>query len=102
MIPKKYRKAENDYKLPYVMDIMPKGISKAKAMEELCKYLGIEIAQTVVFGDGLNDIEMFNVGGYKVAMGNAADQIKELADVVTKTNNEAGVAYELNKIFGIE
>ena len=45
---------------------------------------------------------MFNVGGYKVAMGNAADQIKELADVVTKTNNEAGVAYELNKIFGIE
>ena len=102
MIPKKYRKAENNYKLPYVMDIMPKGISKAKAIEELCKYLGIEIAQTVVFGDGLNDIEMFNVGGYKVAMGNAADQIKELADVVTKTNNEAGVAYELNKIFGIE
>lgn len=102
MIPKKYRKAENNYKLPYVMDIMPKGISKAKAIEELCKYLGIELAQTVVFGDGLNDIEMFNVGGYKVAMGNAANQIKELADVVTKTNNEAGVAYELNKIFDIE
>ena len=102
MIPKKYRKAENNYKLPYVMDIMPKGISKAKAIEELCKYLGIELAQTIVFGDGLNDIEMFNVGGYKVAMGNAANQIKELADVVTKTNNEAGVAYELTKIFDIE
>ena len=102
MIPKKYRKAENNYKLPYVMDIMPKGISKAKAIEELCKYLGIELTQTIVFGDGLNDIEMFNVGGYKVAMGNAANQIKELADVVTKTNNEAGVAYELNKIFSME
>ena len=37
-----------------VMDIMPKGISKAKALEELCKYLGIELAQTIVFGDGLN------------------------------------------------
>ena len=49
--------------------------------------------------DGLNDIEMFKTGGYTVAMGNAADEIKELADVVTKTNNEAGVAYELNKIF---
>ncbi len=101
MIPKKYRKAENNYMLPYVMDIMPKGISKAKAIEELCKYLGIELAQTIVFGDGLNDIEMFNIGGYKVAMGNAANKIKELADVVTKTNNEAGVAYELDKIFDI-
>lgn len=102
MIPKKYRKPENNYSIPYIMDIMPKGISKAKAIEELCKNLNIELSQTIVFGDGLNDIEMFNVGGYKVAMGNAANQIKELADVVTKTNNEAGVAYELNKIFNIE
>ena len=65
MIQKKYRKAENNYKLPYIMDIMPEGISKAKAIYELCKYWGI------------------------------------LADVITKTNNEAGVAYELNKIFEI-
>lgn len=102
MIPKKYRKAENNYKLPYIMDIMPKGISKAKAIEELCKYLDIELSKTVVFGDGLNDIEMFNVGGYKVAMGNAAEKIKDLADIVTKSNNEAGVAFELNKIFDIK
>ena len=45
MIPKKYRKAENNYKLPYVMDIMPKGISKAKAIEELCKCLMLEVTK---------------------------------------------------------
>lgn len=101
MILKKYRNSENNYKLPYVMDIMPQGISKAKAIEELCKYLKINLSQTVVFGDASNDIEMFNVAGYKVAMGNATDKIKSLADVVTKTNNEAGIAYELNKIFNI-
>lgn len=83
------------------MDIMPRGISKAKAIEEMCNYLKINLSQTVVFGDGLNDIEMFNVGGYKVAMGNAVKKIKNLADVVTKTNNESGVAYELNEIFKI-
>ena len=102
MIPKKYRKAENNYKLPYIMDIMPKGVNKAKAIEELSKYLNINLSETIVFGDGLNDIEMFNIKGYKVAMGNAASKIKNLADVVTKTNNEAGVAYELNKIFNIK
>lgn len=101
MILKKYRKPENNYKVPYIMDIMPRGISKAKAIEEMCNYLKINLSQTVVFGDGLNDIEMFNVGGYKVAMGNAAEKIKNLADVVTKTNNESGVAYELNEIFKI-
>ena len=101
MILKKYRKPENNYKVPYIMDIMPRGISKAKAIEEMCNYLKINLSQTVVFGDGLNDIEMFNVGGYKVAMGNAVKKIKNLADVVTKTNNESGVAYELNEIFKI-
>lgn len=99
VIPRRYRKVENKYALPYIMDIMPKNVSKGEAIKELCKYLNIDVPETVVFGDGLNDIEMFKTGGYTVAMGNAADEIKELADVVTKTNNEAGVAYELNKIF---
>ncbi len=99
VIPRRYRKVENKYALPYIMDIMPKNVSKGEAIKELCKYLNIDVSETVVFGDGLNDIEMFKTGGYTVAMGNAADEIKELADVVTKTNNEAGVAYELNKIF---
>ena len=47
----------------------------------------------------MNDIEMFELDAYKVAMGNAANRIKEMADYITKTNNEAGVAYKLNEIF---
>ena len=44
---------------------------------------------------------MFELDAYKVAMKNAKDKIKEMADFVTISNNEAGVAYKLNKIFNI-
>lgn len=101
MIPMKYREEEMNYELPYVMDIMAKGTNKAVGIKELSKYLKIDLADTVVFGDGLNDIEMIKAGGLSVAMENAADELKELADVVTINNNEAGVAYELNKVFDL-
>ena len=43
----------------------------------------------------MNDVSMFEVAGTGVAMGNAVDPIKKLADFVTKTNNEDGIAYYL-------
>ena len=102
MIPMRFRDANNNYAIPHVMDVMPKGTNKAEGIIELSKYLNIDLSDTVVFGDGMNDIEMIKTGGLSVAMENAADELKELADVVTKTNNEAGVAYELNRIFNLD
>ena len=96
VIPKKYR---IDGKNPFIMDIMQEYVSKGEAIKKLCKYLNFNTSETIIFGDGMNDIEMFELDAYKVAMGNAANRIKEMADYITKTNNEAGVAYKLNEIF---
>ena len=98
VIPNKYRKAGKN---PYIMDIMKEYVNKGEAIKKLCKYLNLNTQEGIIFGDGLNDIEMFELDAYKVAMKNAKDKIKEMADFVTISNNEAGVAYKLNKIFNI-
>lgn len=98
VIPNKYRKAGKN---PYIMDVMKEYVNKGEAIKKLCKYLNINTQEAIIFGDGLNDIEMFELDAYKVAMKNAKDKIKEMADFVTISNNEAGVAYKLNKIFNI-
>ena len=98
VIPNKYRKAGKN---PYIMDIMKEYVNKGEAIKKLCKYLNLNTQEAIIFGDGLNDIELFELDAYKVAMKNAKDKIKEMADFVTISNNEAGVAYKLNKIFNI-
>ena len=98
VIPNKYRKARKN---PYIMDVMKEYVNKGEAIKKLCKYLNLNTQEAIIFGDGLNDIEMFELDAYKVAMKNAKDKIKEMADFVTISNNEAGVAYKLNKIFNI-
>ena len=98
VIPNKYRKAGKN---PYIMDVMKEYVNKGEDIKKLCKYLNLNTQEAIIFGDGLNDIEMFELDAYKVAMKNAKDKIKEMADFVTISNNEAGVAYKLNKIFNI-
>ena len=51
--------------------------------------------ELVAFGDGQNDIPMFETVGYSVVMGNATDDVKKYADYVTKSNNEDGVVYAI-------
>lgn len=64
---------------------------KGIAVEEMAAYLGISKKNILCIGDGENDIEMFSSSGYKVAMGNAAKEIQNLADFVTATNENEGV-----------
>ena len=58
----------------------------------------IDRESTVAFGDGENDISMLQSAGYSIVMGNASDKVKEYADFITKSNNEDGVAYVIEKI----
>lgn len=78
---------------------MPKDVTKAEAIKELIKYLDINLSETIAFGDGMNDIEMFQAVNYKVAMKNAVQELKDIADMITESNNQSGVAIALNKIF---
>ncbi len=73
-------------------------VSKGNAMLKLCKFLKIERKETVAIGDKVNDISMIKMAGLGVAMRNASDEIKQIADMVTSSNEENGVAEVLERI----
>ena len=81
------------------LEASPKGITKASGLAELCEFLGVDIAETVAIGDGHNDTEILQAAGVGVAMGNAKDAIKNLADFVTADNDHDGVAVAIEKFF---
>lgn len=73
-------------------------VSKGNAMSGLCRFLKIDLKDTVAIGDKINDISMIKMAGFGVAMGNATEDVKEVADFITATNDEDGVAKVLEKI----
>ena len=74
------------------MEINDKSCSKGVAISELCRRLGIDIARAAAIGDSTNDLAMIEAAGCGVAMGNAKDVVKEIADHITASNDEDGVA----------
>lgn len=74
-----------------------KDCGKGFAISNLCKILNININDVVSFGDAPNDVDMIKMCGTGVAMGNAYDEIKEIANFITKNNDEDGVAYFLEQ-----
>ena len=83
--------------LPNNLEINAVGADKGGALLRLAEILGICREETMAFGDGENDISMLRMAGFGVAMENAEDHIKAVADHITVTNNEAGVAVALRK-----
>lgn len=78
--------------------IMKKGVSKLNGLNHILDKLNISINKTIFFGDDTNDIELINACGTGVAMGNAVTEVKQVADYVTLSNEEDGVAYFLNEL----
>lgn len=74
------------------------GANKGAALKFLREYLQIERMETAAFGDGTNDIAMLTGAGIGFAMGNACQETREAADKVTLSNEEEGVAYEMEQI----
>jgi Cof subfamily protein (haloacid dehalogenase superfamily) len=71
--------------------------NKAEALKVLAEKLGISLDEVMAFGDAGNDIEMIKIAGKGIAMGNAFEKVKIIADYVTDTNNHDGVAKALEK-----
>ena len=84
--------------LPNNIEINHRTSTKGRALNGLCDYLGLDIADTVAFGDGSNDLDMLIAAGTGVAMANGMDAVKAAADFVTVSNNESGVAYAIEKL----
>jgi HAD superfamily hydrolase (TIGR01484 family) len=82
---------------PFNLEMNPLGISKASGMIDVCALLGIAMSEVIAMGDSLNDIAMIRAAGLGVAMGNAQDEVKKAADVITATNHENGVAQIIQK-----
>lgn len=83
---------------PYFTDIVAYDNSKAHGMEAICQHYGIRQEETLAFGDGANDIEMLEWAGIGVAMGNAADNVKKHADMVTTDVDHEGIETAVNQI----
>lgn len=79
-----------------LLEIMPKGVVKSFGLSKLVGILGIDQANVMAMGDEENDIAMLTWAGLGVAMNNATDQVKEIADITAPfTNDEHGVAWAI-------
>lgn len=88
---------------PFNIELNPKGASKGSGIRQVCGLLGLEVSQVIAMGDSINDLSMIREAGLGVAMGNAQDEIKAQADVVTASNEEDGVARIIREyIFGLK
>ncbi|GGE38162.1 Cof-type HAD-IIB family hydrolase [Streptococcus himalayensis] len=82
---------------PTIYETLPKATSKASALARLAANLQIEPATIMALGDANNDIEMLEFAGLGIAMGNASDTVKSIADAVTGSNEENGVATAIQR-----
>ena len=83
-------------------DVVPISGSKAAGVAKVVEHLGLKPENVMVFGDGLNDLELFDYAGISVAMGISHDKIKEKADYITKTSEEDGIFDALAKFGMVE
>lgn len=87
---------------PYFLEVVSKGVDKGHSLKRLLKLLNIRRDQVVCCGDSFNDITMVKFAGAGVAMANAQDAVKEVADYVTKNDNDHdGVAEVIERYFQI-
>lgn len=72
--------------------------SKEAGVSRLCESLGIPLGEVMVFGDDYNDLGLFGITGWPVAMGNAIGALKEIAAEITVANDDDGVAHVLETL----
>lgn len=81
----------------FFLEIMSLNIDKALSINELLKILKIDKKDLICIGDGFNDKSMIEFAGLGIAMENAKQEVKDVADFITKSNNDDGVAFAIEK-----
>lgn len=82
------------------LEINSAAAHKGRALARFADHLGLSLANCAAFGDGMNDFTMVEAAGLGVAMANAAPEVKRVAKLVTRLNDDDGVARVLEAIFG--
>ncbi|MFE0577862.1 HAD family hydrolase [Streptomyces sp. NPDC058874] len=85
---------------PGIAEILPLGLTKATGLSLAARRLGVKATETIAFGDMPNDIPMFGWAAHGVAMANAHPELKAVADAVTTSNEEDGIAVVLERLLG--
>lgn len=80
------------------LELVPKGVNKGVALERLSECLGLTPRDLIAIGDNYNDVSMLRFAGTSIAMGNAPEDIQRMTTLVTRTNDEDGVAYALEHL----
>ncbi|PLS15494.1 Cof-type HAD-IIB family hydrolase [Bacillus sp. M6-12] len=86
----------------HVIEIVKAGLNKAVGIDRAAKHFGIPQSRIIAFGDEDNDLEMLDYAGTGVAMGNAIEQLKSVANTTTLSNEEDGIAIFLEEKFNIK
>jgi hypothetical protein len=76
-------------------DIHSINVSKSKGMKKVCSYFEIPLQNSIAFGDGFNDIELFKLCRVSIAMATAPDELKQRATFLTKSVKDNGVSWAL-------
>lgn len=79
-------------------EIIIKGTNKGNAVRQVVEYLGLDIKDSICFGDSMNDLEMIQACHHSVVMGNGVDQLKAYATSVCESIEEDGVYHEMKRL----
>ena len=79
------------------LGVFAQGADKGHAMQLVLENLSIPVSEVMAVGDNDNDIPLFSRAGFKVAVSNGTQSLKDRADVIAPTNDEDGVAWAINK-----
>jgi Cof subfamily protein (haloacid dehalogenase superfamily) len=84
---------------PFIVEVLNKSVCKGNGLEKLCETMGVSLNDCISFGDGDNDVEFLQMSGLGLAMKNARDSVKAIADDVTEwTNSQDGVILTLQRL----
>jgi HAD superfamily hydrolase (TIGR01484 family) len=83
-----------------IVELLPLGLTKATGLSLAARRLGASAARTIAFGDMPNDVPMFRWAGHSVAMAGAHPDLKAVADEITLSNDEDGIAVVLERLMG--
>ncbi len=96
-IKKETKDMTSTFSKPFFFEFTNNAVDKGKAIKYLCEKIDIKQSEVIAFGDSHNDLPMLKYAGKGVAMGNAVNEVKEMADFVTKTNDDDGISFALEK-----
>lgn len=86
---------------PGIVEILPRGLSKATGLSLAARRLGLSAGDTIAFGDMPNDVPMFRWAAHGVAMANAHPELKAVADQITDSNDDDGIAAVVERLFAL-